>query len=193
MLNRVTGRNFARLVTSDEPGALRTLQLAAQENRSCGIVAVRMITEGFDCPQVSTIAYATNVTAPLFISQMMARAMRLTTTERERKAPLPANILVPDHPVLREAFVAALANTIPPTDDQESTEFVPKDLATPSSPRYELLGLDAPWFSSATALEQPGRPVTPREVEVATSICEIRYIPVVWAPRMALGFRDWNG
>ncbi|WP_243795025.1 DEAD/DEAH box helicase family protein [Saccharopolyspora gloriosae] len=191
-LNRVTGRSFARLVTSDEPGALDTLRLAAQENRSCGIVAVRMITEGFDCPQVSTIAYATNVTAPLFISQMMARAMRVTVAERERNTPLPANILVPDHPVLCEAFAAALANTILPVDDRESAEFVPKDLDAPSNPRYELLGLDAPWFSSARALEQPGGPVSPREVEAATAICEKLYIPVVLAPRVALGFRDWN-
>lgn len=191
-LNRATGRNFARLVTSDEPGALRTLQLAAQENRSCGIVAVRMVTEGFDCPQVSTIAYATNVTAPLFISQMMARAMRLTSTERERRAPLPANILVPDHSVLRDAFTAALAKTIPPLDDEDSFEFPPQAVNTPRTPRYELLGLDPPWFSSAAALEQLRGSVSAQEVQAATAICEELYIPVVLAPRVALGFRKYR-
>src|SRR5918911_3829904 len=57
-LNAVTNRDFARLVVSDDASALRTLRAAARERRSCAIVAVRMVTEGFDCPEVSTIAYA---------------------------------------------------------------------------------------------------------------------------------------
>jgi hypothetical protein len=81
-INAVTRQNFARLVTSDEPGALRTLRLAADEPHPCAIVAVRMVTEGFDCPHLATIAYATNIIADLFIAQMMARAMRITETER---------------------------------------------------------------------------------------------------------------
>lgn len=57
-LNKAAGMNFARLVISDEPGALTTLRIAKHEPRPCGIVTVRMITEGFDCPQVATIGYA---------------------------------------------------------------------------------------------------------------------------------------
>ncbi|MFD0489916.1 DEAD/DEAH box helicase family protein [Saccharopolyspora spinosporotrichia] len=49
-LNKATGTDFARLVVHDEPHALNTLRIAAEEPRSCGIVTVRMVTEGFDCP-----------------------------------------------------------------------------------------------------------------------------------------------
>jgi hypothetical protein len=45
-----------------------------------------MVTEGFGCPQISTIAYATNIVADLFIAQMTALAMRIISAERAAQA-----------------------------------------------------------------------------------------------------------
>lgn len=75
---------------------------------SCAIVAVRMVTEGFDCPQVSVIAYASATTAVLFLAQTMARAMRVTAVERNDRMMLPAQILIPNNQSLRAAFTEAL-------------------------------------------------------------------------------------
>lgn len=81
-INKAAGRDFARLIISDQKTALADLRSAARSHESCAIVAVRMVTEGFDCPQVSVIAYASATTAVLFLAQTMARAMRVTPTER---------------------------------------------------------------------------------------------------------------
>src|SRR5262249_18694187 len=107
-INEIRGCEFARLVISDEPAAQKVLRGAARERQSCAIVAVQMVTEGFDCPQVSTIAYATNILADLFVAQMMARAMRVTDFERATGKMLPAQILIPDHGEIRRVFERAL-------------------------------------------------------------------------------------
>ncbi|MBK0869638.1 DEAD/DEAH box helicase family protein [Saccharopolyspora sp. HNM0986] len=192
-LNRVTGRNFARLVTSDEPEALRTLRSAAAEPNSCGIVAVRMVTEGFDCAHVSTIAYAANVTAPLFISQVTARAMRITGTERARATVLPAAILVPDHPALQEAFRQALADAAPAADEDDGELPTGPEPAAgmPRTPRFEFLGLGPPWLNSVTPLEEDQYKVDAEELAAVSGLCERVHLPVAYAPRVAVGYRHY--
>jgi len=134
IINRIMKRDFARLVISDEPDALRTLKRAARETEPCAIVAVQMVTEGFDCPEVSTIAHASRKAAQLFVAQEMARAMRLTDYERAVRTMLPAQILIPDDPVLKEAFAAALGSALHMVEDREpattGTRVVPADTPT---------------------------------------------------------------
>ncbi|MBE9375300.1 hypothetical protein IQ251_12680 [Saccharopolyspora sp. HNM0983] len=189
-LDRITGTQYAYLVTSEEPYALSNLRIAAEEPRSCAIVTVRMVTEGFDCPHVATIAYATNIVAPLFVSQMMARAMRRTETERSSGKVLPAKILIPDHPVLRAAFVSAIQDAIPLADDEPSDEEQRAEgPQEPRMPRYELLGSDDPHLESVDVLDQPDSEVGPTELADAISLCETIHVPTVYAPRVALGLR----
>ncbi|MEV6229050.1 hypothetical protein AB0L88_14380 [Saccharopolyspora shandongensis] len=173
---------------SDEPYALNTLRIAAAEPRPCGIVTVRMVTEGFDCPQVSTIAYASNVVAPLFISQMMARAMRLTPTERRTGEAFPAKILIPDHPALQAAFMTAIRETIPLTDDTDAFEHN-KTHEAGQTPRYDLLGIDDPQLRWVNALDQDDGLVSAEDLATAKAICTTLHIPTVHAPRVALGIR----
>jgi len=51
MLNEVTGQEFARLVVSDEPKAVKTLRKAVRDPHSCAIVAVQMVTEASTVPK----------------------------------------------------------------------------------------------------------------------------------------------
>ncbi|WP_263254231.1 DEAD/DEAH box helicase [Saccharopolyspora rosea] len=185
-LNKVTRqRDFAYVVVSEEPKAGSILRAAARKRRPCAIVAVRMITEGFDCPEVSTIAYASNVVAPLFISQMMARAMRLTKTERAKKQYIPAKILIPDHKVLREAFAAALSNVVPLIDEKdEYVEIHPDGL--PRMPRFELRELDDPQLRSLIVLDQEDGEVGVGELNRVRKECEQNSVPGTFAGRIAL-------
>jgi superfamily II DNA or RNA helicase len=193
-LNTVTGEDFARLVVSDEPNALRTLSNARRERRSCAIVAVRMVTEGFDCPAVSTIAYASNVVAELFVAQMMARAMRITDTERRLGMVLPAQILVPDHADLRRAFASALVNRMHVLDvPDEAIPPIPGGEGPgggePRLPRFQLRELSAPDFRLATVLGEVDGDVLAAEYEEWKQALTPLGVPETYVPRVATAAR----
>jgi superfamily II DNA or RNA helicase len=76
------------------------------------LVAVRKITEGFDCPDVCVLTYLGLWRAPLFISQMAARAMRVTLRERELGAPIPATVIIPNIKELKAAFADILVGSL---------------------------------------------------------------------------------
>jgi superfamily II DNA or RNA helicase len=76
------------------------------------LVAVRKITEGFDCPDVCVLTYLGLWRAPLFISQMAARAMRVTQRERELGAPIPATVIIPNIKELKAAFADILVGSL---------------------------------------------------------------------------------
>jgi superfamily II DNA or RNA helicase len=193
-INAVTQQDFARLVTSDEPSALRTLRAAAREPHPCAIVAVRMVTEGFDCPQVATIAYASNIIADLFIAQMMARAMRITITERVNRQMLPAQILIPDHPALRKAFASALVGTmhILEVEEELSEATLRGGDGSDRLPRYELLDLSDPRLRSATVLTQVDGKVLADELARYIAQCKEVGIPETYAPRVAVVSRRYR-
>lgn len=187
-LNRITGTDFARLVVSDEPGAISTLRIAAAEPRPCAIVTVRMVTEGFDCPQLATIAYGTNIVAPLFIAQIMARAMRRTETEQAAETVLPAKILIPDHPQVEASFVAAVRDAAPLADETEEDERI-AGLVGERVERFELLGVEEPELSGVNLLDQDDGDVGVEDVREGVRFCESVDVPVTYAPRVAVGLR----
>jgi superfamily II DNA or RNA helicase len=125
-INKMTGTDFARLIHNKIPQAEKKLRAAVRERKSCAIVQVNMASEGFDCPEVSTIAYASNVTADLRIMQVIARAMRITDAERANNQLIPAQILIPDNPDLKSAFAAVLKDIprLVNTEDDSSAECV---------------------------------------------------------------------
>lgn len=189
-LNEATGDDFARLVISDEPGALKTLRRAARDKRSCAIVAVQMVTEGFDCPAVSTIAYASHYTARLFIAQTMARAMRITDAERAKGIVLPAQLLIPDDPALKEVFLWATAGTDAHTLKAE--EPVQQQLAgplhdgAPRLPRFSLIDLSAPTLRGATVLGEDDGDVSPEELAEVARHLKALHLDEVLAARVAV-------
>lgn len=185
-INEVTQQDFARLVTSEEPKALHTLRAAAKEQRSLAIVSVRMVTEGFDCPEISTIAYATNIIAELFIAQTMARAMRITDLERAQGAMLPAKILIPDDPAMRRAFSGALASALHTVEEPPDGPQTPGPGGGDRLPRYQLLDLSNPLLRSANVLVQEDGEVLADELAKYVTQCREVGIPETYAPRVAV-------
>ena len=195
-INKVAGRDFARLIISDEKGALGKLREASRDPNPCAIVAVRMVTEGFDCPQVSVIAYASATTAVLFLAQTMARAMRVTQTERSDRLMLPAQILIPDNPTLRRAFAEALIGQFHILEVPDETTLVPErersgvDAAgVLRLPRYQLTEMSTLDLHSATVLGEDDGTVLRNELDAAIAVCLDLAIPEVFAPRVAVAAR----
>lgn len=208
-INDVMGRDFARLIVSDEKKAKKALEDAAKEPNPCAIVQVRMASEGFDCPQVSTIAYASTVTADLSIAQMMARAMRITDHERASGQLLPAQILIPNDPALKDVFSAVLS-PLPKLIDLEDDDcpVCERPLAEcvcpcqrcgrpkldcicpppppPPRPRYEVMDLSRPEFHGANVLGHDDGEVTSSELDQALGELTGLGIPVPYHPRVVV-------
>lgn len=201
-INEVTNRDFARLIISDDVKAGKALDDAAKESRPCAIAQVKMATEGFDCPQVSTIAYASNVTADLTITQMVARAMRVTDHERASGRLLPAQILIPDNPDLRSVF-ASILSTLPRLIDLDETCSwcgeprpcnccfrcgQPRPCACPKGPwdppprRYELMDLTGPQLQLADVLGHENGEVTKAELDTNADGLSAFGIAPPWHP-----------
>jgi superfamily II DNA or RNA helicase len=200
VLNEITDRDFSRLIVNDEPGSRHRLAAAKRERRSCAIVAVYMVTEGFDCDHIATTAYASNITAPLFIAQAMARNMRVTRTERASGRMLPAQTLIPDNPDLRKAFAAALANAVHEVEEEDHCRRCGLPVADcrcekpppppPSLPRYALLALDDPRLRSAVVLGHADGETNGRELQERwVPVCDELGIPGTYAPRVATASR----
>ncbi|KQR08579.1 hypothetical protein ASF78_20270 [Cellulomonas sp. Leaf334] len=192
-IDKVVGRPFAKLVISEDSNALKTLRDAATSPHSCAIVAVRMVTEGFDCPEVSVIAYASATTAVLTLAQTMARAMRVTAVERADRRLLPAQILIPNNPSLRTAFAEALVAQFHILDvPDESTA---DDEGRPGSgsglrmPRYQLVDMSTLDLHSATVLGEFDGTVMADELREVIALCLELSIPEVYAPRVAVAAR----
>jgi superfamily II DNA or RNA helicase len=152
-----------------------------------------MVTEGFDCPEIATIAYATNIIADLFIAQTMARAMRITLAERAQRLMLPAQILIPDDPAMRRAFASALASALHMVEEPKD-----EDLRDPTGgngdrlPRYKLLDLSDPRLRSATVLTQSDGEVKADELALYVAQCLDVGIPETYAPRVAVVSRRYR-
>lgn len=191
-INRVAGSGFAHLVISDEPGSLNILRRAAAAQRPLAIVAVRMVTEGFDCPEISTIAYASNIVADLSIAQTMARAMRITDLERHQGRILPANILIPDHAGLKAAFARALIGqmhlldtSLPESEPYAQTGSDDRE----SQPAFDIIDLTAPVLRSATVMGQEDGEVQASELAAWVAQLQPLGVPEVYAPAVAVASR----
>lgn len=208
-INYVTNSDFSRLVHSKDPKAKKKLMAAAAEPRPCAIVQVAMATEGFDCPQVSTIIDMSGVTADLSIMQRMARAMRITDTERANRRLLPAQILIPDNPELREVFARILKDIPRLIDIDDETEpptpicFLcgqPLPCDCPPGPppppppprRYELIDLAGAQFQFANVLGHDDGEVGASELNAATSELNGLGIPASYHPRALVFSRRYR-
>lgn len=195
IINRVAGEpRFAHLVVSDEPGALRVLRAAARADYSLAIVSVQMITEGFDCPHISTIAYAHNIKAPLYLTQMVARGMRLTKTEQSLGRPLPTHLLIPDVRELRQACAEVLVaklHVLELDDDQRLPVDRPLtgDQTSSLTPRWQLTSVTAPRRGDVDVVGESDGTVTQEELAPWEEAFEALNVPVVFAPRAALAER----
>jgi hypothetical protein len=90
-------RPIAHLAVSDEPDAHDTLEKFRSLDRPGVLCTVDMAGEGYDCPDIAVVGFATNKLTPLYVRQVVARAQRVTKFERETLGhPIPAAVIIPD-------------------------------------------------------------------------------------------------
>lgn len=112
VLSDIMGRRPFLAVSEDGPQAARAIREFRETNKMAVLVTVRMVTEGFDCPDIATLVHLTPWRAPLFINQMVARAMRITDSERRLGKIIPAAVLIPRDVQIRDAYNRVLVQTM---------------------------------------------------------------------------------
>jgi hypothetical protein len=208
--NDLAGHDIAALVITDEPGSARTLKKIRKDPRPRVIVTCQMVTEGFDCHELSTMVHASRKAAPLFVAQVMARVMRVTDYERAAGMMLPAAIIIPDDPVLRETYASALASARHIVEEDEAAgrchqghrrsacpcRYPDEDcdcvpwFAPPILKRFDLLNLEDPRLNGATVLGYEDGDVTAFELANSITLCSQLHIPEPFAPRVAVAVRQ---
>jgi superfamily II DNA or RNA helicase len=102
-------RPMARLAISDEPEAVKVLEEFRKAQTPGVLCTVDMAGEGYDCPDIAVIGFASNKLTPLYIRQVVARAQRVTAYERDdQHSPIPATVVIPDITELVDRMVAIL-------------------------------------------------------------------------------------
>lgn len=100
---------IADLAVSDEGNAQQVLEDFKKRQAPGVLCTVDMAGEGYDCPEIVVVGFATNKLTPLYVRQVVARAQRVTAFERETlRRPIPAAIVIPDVPVIVNQMSAIL-------------------------------------------------------------------------------------
>jgi superfamily II DNA or RNA helicase len=208
--NDLAKHDIAVLVITDEPGSAKKLRKVRTDPQPRVIVTCQMVTEGFDCHELSVLVHATRKAARLFVAQVMARVMRVTDYERAARQLLPAQILIPDDKVLRGVYAAAIKSGphIIEADEAEARCHAghrrrmcpcqyPADnectcpwVTGPGALRkYDLLALDDPRLDLATVLGHDDGDVSAPELDFFIQQCLSLGIPEPFAPRVAVAVR----
>jgi len=185
---------LAALAISDEDDAQRTLENFRQQRRVGVLCTVDMAGEGYDCPDIAVLGYASNKLTPLYVRQVCARAMRVTVRERELGATLPAIVVLPDAPALVEQFLAYMApalHEVRIADEQTVRQPVENDgtaTAGPRLQRFVLTGAQAEVETvTVSFLDGTHENIDPSELAAAARELELVNMPEVYRPR-ALAF-----
>lgn len=102
-------RPIAELAISDESDAHNTLERFRTSTRAGVLCTVDMAGEGYDCPDIVVVGFATNKLTPLYVRQVVARAQRVTQYEHENIGhPIPAAVVIPDVPELVDVMSSIL-------------------------------------------------------------------------------------
>lgn len=102
-------RPIAELAISSELDAHQVLERFRRHDRPGVLCTVDMAGEGYDCPEITVVGFATNKLTPLYVRQVVARAQRVTAYEREKIGhPIPAAVIIPDVPELVDVMSSIL-------------------------------------------------------------------------------------
>ncbi|MGH3403950.1 MAG: DEAD/DEAH box helicase [Streptosporangiaceae bacterium] len=102
-------RPLASLAISDEADAQDELEKFREQKRVGVLCTVDMAGEGYDCPEIAVVGWASNKLTSLYVRQVTARAMRVTGRERQLERVIPAAVVIPDTQTLVEQLVSYLA------------------------------------------------------------------------------------
>jgi superfamily II DNA or RNA helicase len=100
---------LAVLAVSREDDAQEALEHFRAQKRPGVLCTVDMAGEGYDCPEIAVVGYASNKLTSLYVRQVTARAMRVTDRERELGHAMPAMVVLPDSPALVKELVSYMA------------------------------------------------------------------------------------
>lgn len=112
LLSQQIGTRYAFLAHGQVANAEAEIQRFRMSTGQAIMVAVQKVTEGFDVPDICVLTYLRTWKAPLFINQMVGRAMRITDREREVGVYLPATVLVPNDDEIKAAFADVLVGAM---------------------------------------------------------------------------------
>jgi hypothetical protein len=98
--------------TDDGPAAKQALEDARKSRYTGVLVCVNMASEGYDNPDLTTIAYLSNVTARLRLAQIAGRVMRPTRAERDAGRNIPGTVWLPDIADMRDVWLKVLESEL---------------------------------------------------------------------------------
>ena len=184
---------FAECVVSDDgPDAYRRLQ-AFRTSRQPGVLCtVGMAGEGFDCPEICVIGYATRVLTPLYVRQVLARAQRISEAERQRGKRLTAAVVVPDHDLVVDVFREVLTPMVHVAETSQPTPAAdrPRGAGSAASDPRHVLHIDGAGVGVVTPVCEATADVPIDEVKFYEELAPKYDLFQSDAPRIALLIRD---
>jgi superfamily II DNA or RNA helicase len=134
---------LAELAISDEPESKAVLERFRTSTRVGVLCTVDMAGEGYDCPDIAVVGYATNKTTPMYVRQVVARAMRVSDRERQMGITIPARVVLPDITDLVKTFLEylepVLGDVVMPPDRPDEDGRFGDDAVDPwFGPRYNV-------------------------------------------------------
>jgi superfamily II DNA or RNA helicase len=180
------------VVSADGPDAYRRLENFRRQERVGVLCTVGMAGEGYDCPAICVVTYATNVLTTQSIRQVVARGQRVTPWEREKLGhTLTTAIILPDVPELIEQFTgifAPMVHNIEVQPDQTTNE-VPPMGGGPRPPGWsdkDLVAVRDPALDIVSAVSTGGTfDADPGLEELLLPALQQAELPGSWWPRFA--------
>jgi len=179
------------VISADGPDAYRRLDDFRKQGRVGVLCTVGMAGEGYDCPEIAVVTYATNVQTTQYIRQVVARGQRVTQWEREGRGPLSAAIILPDVPDLVRQFTGILAPMVhdievpqQPTPNQDA----PTGPGSPAAPwsDKDLVGVQDAALEIVSAVSTSGSfDVDPALADLLAPILREVNLPESSWPRFA--------
>ena len=193
-------RPLAESVTSEDgANAFPTLERFRKMQRVGVLCTVGMAGEGYDCPDIAVVTYATNVQTAQNIRQVVARGQRVTEWERARSMKLSTAIIVPDVPDLVELFVDILAPMVHEIQVPTASDAPPAEDGgafanrSPGQTEIELLSAEDTALDVVSAINATGSfDVSPAAKDLLMPLIQAANLPEHWWPRLAQ-FADMLG
>jgi superfamily II DNA or RNA helicase len=178
-------RPFAVSATSDDGDDAQKVLTQFREQRRVGVLCVcDMAGEGYDCPDIAVVGYASHKMTAMYVRQVVARAMRVTEREREMGQPIPAQVVLPDSQPLVEQMLAYLT----PYVAELATEWREGPPPPPSPPRFTLD--DAAAADDNVSIADGGREdMSGQLVRQMAGHLKPLGVPEIYAPRMIVAAR----
>jgi len=187
---------FAEVAVSDEPDAAATLRRFRGSPNAGVLCTVDMAGEGYDCPDIAVIGYASNKLTPLYIRQVIARAMRVTETERRLGQVIPAVVVAPNV----EPLLGTLKAHLGPFSHEIMLE-AQRDLRATGEGEGQLRLHEQPYiidsvvpgqqFVTVPLPEGEGITFTEQQLAAMGDLFRRFNVPAIWHARFVAAMQDW--